>query len=353
MKCENQTMQRKAKTLLECHKNGNFSDAEKIAISLIEKNSSHQLSWKVLGTIYAQTGRTFEALKANKKAVELSPSDYEAHCNLAATLKILGKIDDAEKGYQKAILINPNLALAYFNLGRLLYIKGERDAAFKYLNRAHELDPENKDMRLLKKAIENKVELTGSSQLINTNCETNLLNKLSSNPFVTYRDVEQELVSKFYEMKVRKMDETLDARYGNGTCSLDFNLFEDEKYSLESIISDLTMIMMNAIQSNVYVYDSFFNIISEGGGTTPHNHLTDIDTDFWLDIGQRKYSMVYYLEVGDQNCKEPGILKLYEPKYEILPSKGMVVIIPGKRKHSAVYGGKLDRVMIGVNFYAL
>jgi len=31
----------------------------------------------------------------------------------------------------------------------------------------------------------------------------------------------------------------------------------------------------------------------------------------------------------------------------------MITIIPAGRKHSAVYGGKKDRVIIGVNFYSL
>ena len=67
----------------------------------------------------------------------------------------------------------------------------------------------------------------------------------------------------------------------------------------------------------------------------------------------QKYSLVYYLSVGDQNCSDPGILTLYDPNDEILPTKGSIVIIPANRKHSAVYNGKTDRVMIGVNFYSL
>ena len=67
----------------------------------------------------------------------------------------------------------------------------------------------------------------------------------------------------------------------------------------------------------------------------------------------KKYSLTYYLSVGDQNCSKPGILKLYDPDEEILPSEGTIVIFPADRNHSAAYGGKIDRVMIGVNFYSL
>ena len=62
---------------------------------------------------------------------------------------------------------------------------------------------------------------------------------------------------------------------------------------------------------------------------------------------------MYYLSVGDQDCSEPGVLKLYEPGEDILPNEGMIMIFPASRMHSAVYGGKTDRVMIGVNFYSL
>ena len=57
--------------------------------------------------------------------------------------------------------------------------------------------------------------------------------------------------------------------------------------------------------------------------------------------------------MGDQDCSEPGILKLFDPEIKILPSSGTIVIFPASRLHSAAYGGKTDRVMIGVNFYSL
>ena len=49
----------------------------------------------------------------------------------------------------------------------------------------------------------------------------------------------------------------------------------------------------------------------------------------------------------------PGILKLYDPSEDILPCEGMIAIFPADRKHSSVYSGGKDRVMIGVNFYRL
>ena len=101
----------------------------------------------------------------------------------------------------------------------------------------------------------------------------------------------------------------------------------------------------------LWFFDSFFNILRAGGGTKPHDHIIPFDKR--TNLEDQKYSLVYYLSVGDQNCNEPGILKLYEPDKEILPSDGMIVIIPANRKHSAIYNGKKDRIMIGCNFYSL
>ena len=75
------------------------------------------------------------------------------------------------------------------------------------------------------------------------------------------------------------------------------------------------------------IFESFFNILRAGGGTIPHAHLSGLDKNIALGLGKRKYSLVYYLSVGDQNCKEPGILKLYEPDEDILPCEGMITII--------------------------
>ena len=97
--------------------------------------------------------------------------------------------------------------------------------------------------------------------------------------------------------------------------------------------------------------DSFLNIFGADSGTIPHKHISDFDKI--NNLINQKFSLTYYLSVGDQNCSEPGNLKVYEPSDEILLSNGMIIILPAFRKHSAVYNGKKDRVMIGVNFYSL
>lgn len=43
---------------------------------------------------------------------------------------------------------------------------------------------------------------------------------------------------------------------------------------------------------------------------------------------------------------------MHNPDIEILPEKGMLVIMPSTRVHSSYYEGTKSRLMVGVNFYA-
>ena len=65
---------------------------------------------------------------------------------------------------------------------------------------------------------------------------------------------------------------------------------------------DLISIIIAAVKSEICVYDSFFNILCSEAGSTTHNHIINIDKDKYLNFGKQKYSLVYYLSVGDQNC---------------------------------------------------
>ena len=176
--------------------------------------------------------------------------------------------------------------------------------------------------------------------------------KLNSNPLLLQRAVEPELVANLYDINTRKLDETPDSRFGNGRTT-NYSLFEDNQFIMDTVVEDLMDIMKEAVDSNVVIYESFFNIFRAGSGITIHNHLTKFDQIQGFNLSKQKYVLQYYLRVGDQNCSEPGMYKLYEPDEEILPSAGTIIIIPAERMHSVVYGGKTDRVMIGVNFYSL
>ncbi|MDG2473887.1 MAG: tetratricopeptide repeat protein [Paracoccaceae bacterium] len=476
--------------LLKQYQAGQLSVAEKLALSLTKRFPKHQFAWKVLGGIFGQTGRKVEALNANKKAVELSPKDVEAHNNLGVTLKVLGRLDEAEESYKKtialkpdyaeahynlgitlkelgrledseesfaqaialkpdhaeahsnlgnalqelhkldeaeasyrqaiavkpdyaeahsnlgvmlkargkldeaessyrqaiaakpdyaeahsnlgntlqelgrldeaevslrqAIKLSPNYALAHFNLGKVLYIKDDKNSALKSINKANEISPQSKEFKLLLDIITSKKNVEKSETTNGRKVKLGFNKELTTNPFISKRVVEPKLIADLSEMRSREMDEALNTPvFGNGRCSLDYNMFGEDRPILRTVENDLIGIMKQAVNAEVFVCDSFFNIYGAGAGIPPHTHLSELDKEKNLRLSEQKFSLAYYLSVGDQNCSDPGILKLYDPDEDILPYEGMIVIFPADRRHSAIYNGKTDRVMIGINFYSL
>ena len=362
---EAETSYKKAITLkpdfAEAHNNlgntlkdlGKLDEAEISLRQTIALKPDYAEAHNNLGITLKELGKLDEAEASYRKAIELKPDYAEAHNNLGIMLKELGRLKEAEASYRKAITLKPNYALAHYNLGKTLYRVGYKDLALESIEKANDIDPQLRQVRLLLNVMKSRKSREESETTIGDTSNKRAKTELTSIPLILNRVVEEELIANLYEMSSRELDKTIDARYGNGKCSPDFDLFHDSRSIIQNLAEDLTKIMMEAVKSEVYIYDSFFNILSAGGGSTPHKHLNDLDEDIGFDLGKTKYSLVYYLSTGDQHCSEPGILKLYEPREDILPCEGMITIIPASRMHSAVYGGKTDRVMIGVNFYSL
>ena len=129
--------------LLGHYQNGQFSDAEKLAVSITQAFPMNQFSWKVLGALLGATGRNSEAADANKTAVALAPQDAEAHLNLGNTLQELGQFDASVASYQRVIALKPDYAEAHYNLGSTLQRMGRLDEAVASYTQAVALKPEN------------------------------------------------------------------------------------------------------------------------------------------------------------------------------------------------------------------
>ena len=387
---DDQSLQFEIDSMLESHNKNHYEISRDSALSIIKKFPKHILSWKILSIAYFQTGQTDKAIDTMQKVAILDPLDPEIHNNLGVILFEKQELVDAEKNYKKAIELKPDYAEAYSNLANVYKQSGKLDEAKKSFIKAIELKPDyiNAHCKLgiilqglgeldeaeksYKKAIELKPDyieaysnldlVVRQKKLLLKISHANKINKkdtdsrINSKPFISIRKVEEELIARIYEMSstelkdVNNLYENKDGRFGNGRCS-DFKLFEDDSSIIKTIQKDLIKIMSQAVKSDIYIIDSFFNIYNEGSGSVPHGHIDFFDKTYKLE--KQKHSLTYYLSVGDQNCTEPGILKLYDPDEDILPSEGTIVIMPASRRHSAVYNGKIDRVMIGINFYSL
>jgi tetratricopeptide (TPR) repeat protein len=319
--------QQQLNRLLKYYQTKQYNDAEKLATSITQEFPDHQFAWKVLAIVLKQTDKISQSLVASQRSVQLEPQDSQAHYNLAVILQELRRFDEAEASYREAIEFKPDYAEAHNNLDILLREK----KLLMNISQEKKSDDHNK--------IRN---LDSGSRLI-------------SNPFISNRVVETNLISNLYKIRLKQIDKkkgpnTKGPLFGNGKTT-DFRFFENNQNILKNVVDDLSEIMRQAVKSEIYIFDSFLNIFNNGSGSIPHTHTFSFDKI--NNLIDQKFSLQYYLSVGDQTCSEPGIFKLNNPDEEILPSNGMVMIIPANRYHSAVYNGKIDRVMIGVNFYSL
>ena len=337
-----------------------FDEAEASHKQAIVLNSDYSDAHSNLGTALKELGRLDEAEISLRKAIGLKSESADAHYNLGITLRLLGRLNEAEVSIRQAIMLKPNYAEAYWNLGLVLYLLDDVESGLGALQKARDVDSKLKQPDLMVKqadlmfAVLNARKSRGESQV-----HADDLNKLPSNlalvtnPLILNRSVEKELIANLYEMNSSSLARAPGPRYGNGRCSPDYELFDDDRSIIKAVAADLIKIMKLAVKSEIFVHDSFFNIYGSEAGIPPHNHLNKLDRDMSFNLAMQKYSLVYYLTVGNQDCSDPGILKLYDPEEKVLPTEGMIMIFPAKRFHSAFYNGKTDRVMIGINFYSL
>ena len=335
-----------------CIKHDKLFEAEKNFTAAIKIKPDFELAYYNLGTIQEKLGKIKEAEQSFKKAIDLKPDYFEAYTNLGTLFLGVSKYNDAEKFLKKALLIKPNFTEAHYNLGLTQSLMNRDDLAEISYKKALEFNPRFKDAynNLNKIYRERKLLFNIEQNKKLKKNDSKLIIGLSKNPDIFNRKVEDELISELYKIETEELDKTRDIRYGNGVCS-DYELFKNNSSILQIAEKDLTKIMSEAVKSNIFIIESFFNILRTGSGLTIHNHLNAFDNKH--NLTHKKYSLTYYLNVGDQKCSEPGVLKLYDPIEKILPSPGTIAIFPASRKHSVVYSGKTERVMIGINFYSL
>lgn len=347
------------------HGQEDYQKAKSCYEKTIEINPNYVGAHNNLGVIYKELGENQKAKECFKKVIEINPDHINTHFNLGIIFKELEENQKAKRCFEKVIEINPNYSEAHNNLGNVFKDLGNLQKAEECYEKAIKLKPNYKDAydnldyllkekRLLTKIgkIKNSDDKTKISFFKKNTTKSFLTNlRLTSNPLILKRKVEAKLISQLYKIKFDKLDDPKlkNLHYGNGKTS-DYKLFENDFAAIKNVEKDLINIMKEAVKSDIFIIDSFFNIFQKGSGVISHNHITNFDYNFGL-LNQ-KYSLTYYLDIGDQDCSEPGFLKLQDPDKKILPSEGMILIFPASRKHSATYNGRKDRVMIGINFYS-
>ena len=109
--------------LRDLYQNGQYYDAENLAISITQQFPGHQLSWKVLGVLFKESKRLPESVTSSKRAIALCPDDAQAYYNYGNTLRQLGDLNISECMYKRSIFIKVDYAQAHRHVA--LYKKFE------------------------------------------------------------------------------------------------------------------------------------------------------------------------------------------------------------------------------------
>jgi tetratricopeptide (TPR) repeat protein len=96
-----------------------------------------------LGSVYAATGKTNEAVAELKNAVKLAPNSDEGYRRLGDALRANESSQEAIAAYGKAIEINPYYWYNYLIRGNAYFLSGSDDEALNDYKRAAELAPKN------------------------------------------------------------------------------------------------------------------------------------------------------------------------------------------------------------------
>jgi len=128
--------------LLAYYKNKKYLEAENLANKMTKNFPDYVFGWKVLASIFRLTDRLSESLLLNKRAIELSPKDFEAYGNIANTLRRLGRLKEAEENYRQAIYLKSDFAEAYSSLGITLGELGKLEEAEANCRKSIELRPQ-------------------------------------------------------------------------------------------------------------------------------------------------------------------------------------------------------------------
>ena len=334
---------------------GKFDQALSSNLKSLELKPDNPDAYMNLGGIYKELGELDHALSSTLKSLELKPDNPGALCNLSIIYKDLGKHDLALASILKSLELKPRnnkyldcLGSIYKSLGAKLFDRQEIDGAIEILRKQLKEGKMGKRM-----AWKYEVSLNAclNSKAFPRDGTPHTINRETI--ILCNRKVEDDLLLELEKLRFKKLGSINreDPRYGNGYCT-NYNLFEITTPTILQLEKDLREISKEYLNMQIssFKYESFYNVYSSGAGIKRHSHLGIEDNEF--NIGRYKYSLVYYLDVGDQTSSNPGILQFYDPDVEFIPQKGMILIFPASRFHSSFYDGLKKRLMVGVNFYA-
>ncbi len=116
-------------------------------------------------------------------------------------LRELEQIEEAEASCRKAIVLDPEYAEAYCSLSIILYANGDLNSALESIEKAYSINPKLKLIKLLLAVLKARKSRDTNDVSAGNISKSGFDTRLTSNPLILNRAVEQELIAKLYEMK--------------------------------------------------------------------------------------------------------------------------------------------------------
>jgi len=357
---------------------GNLDKALNSTLKSLELKPDNPTTHMNLGGIYIELSCTDQALASTIQSLEIKPDNPDAHENLSIIYLSLEKLDEALNSIMKSLEIKPNNASSLYHLSYIRLHLSDLCEAEESIKKAINIDQDKAKYHLLHGLIlyakgdiggakisyrralsagasndKNDFHIFLLKSFLNTTKDKAPPNrdfKRDDFPIILYRPIEAGLTKKLSKLDAIDLNKVQDPTFGKARGS-HYQFFKNEgkdfKYLEEDLISRISM----AFASEIHIVDSFYTILSGNSIVKRHNHMSLLDKEKNLNIGIKKYSLVYYLKTGNQNCGDPGYLQLFNPDRQILPTEGMVIIFPADHEHSVKYSGNTERIIIGINFY--
>ena len=134
--------QEEVSTLKKLYHQGQLSNVVEKAKPLSIKYPNSLFVWNILGASQKGLGKSYDALKAFKKVISLSPNNPDGFSNLGVTLQEQGKLDEAIEAFNKALSIKPDYAEVYYNMGIALQDHGNLQEAIDAYKKTLSIKPD-------------------------------------------------------------------------------------------------------------------------------------------------------------------------------------------------------------------
>ena len=135
-------MQATLKVAIQHHSKGELALSEAMYRSVLKEFPNQPEALHFLGLAIHQAGRSEEAVKLLRKAVEIKPDYDAAFGNLGNALVGLERYDEAISNYRQALKINPKSAELHNAIGIVYKANGQREEAIMHYDQAILIHPE-------------------------------------------------------------------------------------------------------------------------------------------------------------------------------------------------------------------